>query len=109
MACSTAMGLCSRRVWAFASVAPGRELSLIGLIPPRSLEHENRPHTLHATCTADHCLQLTVNATKVKQLHICGDEDNCRQTEGLFPPQLLCEALEGREESDEGSFRRHGH
>jgi hypothetical protein len=96
MAYAEDLGLCLQRVWSLGSVAPGRELGLLGLLPViptnevgRSCWQDRR----HSTCTADYCSQSALNFTSVEQLHLCPDPSVCKLTDGLFSQDLLLEAL----------------
>lgn len=87
------LNICAQRVWALGSVAPGRELSLLSLVPPTDLGYSVRGHTGHDMCTSDFCQQSTISFTSVAQLHLCSVPGHCLPTEGMFSQALLSSAL----------------
>lgn len=93
MARAAQLGLCPQRVWALASVAPGRELSLLGLVPPTHFGSRGWRHEGHDLCTADYCAFSALNFTSVSQLHLCNDPAYCQLTTDLFPQALLLDAI----------------
>lgn len=95
------LGLCSQRVWSLGSVLPGRELSLLGLIPPLNFASPSWRHNSHPTCTPDYCDHSTINFTSVEQLHLCAVRETCQVTKGLFSQDILLRAFKRRQSNPE--------
>jgi len=79
------LGLCPNRLWNLAIISERKQADLPGLMD--IAQHHLSPMDKgHDQCTGDFCFQITIDSTKIEQLHRC-DHKRCGLLE--FPPALL--------------------
>ncbi|KAF3933801.1 hypothetical protein ABW20_dc0105803 [Dactylellina cionopaga] len=85
--------ICPNRLWNLSAISERGEHDL-PIISDLAGRHPQLEHVGHSSCRAGLCAYASIDATRLKQLHVCDSQVECEKSEVHFDQKLLRTSIE---------------